>query len=195
MNTSGKIIFKNIIYIIFLFLIYGKNFILDIEILVTNGIIFFLEMMQSENINEINEFVKNSLEIFDQNLRIGMTPSIAYEKMLKTQEIDHAYFKKSVQMVSKHAFVILDFIKSDFSFNYRVFKKQSYMIIKEIETDEAIRKIYRKNIMQIEIMKFLPLLMLVLLLKEQNCDLTTCSISLWLIFFINVLNFNFFRLI
>ncbi len=193
MNIIIRIILTNLPYYILLVLVYGKNIILLFEISLFIALMILLELKFIDKKNNNTIYIRSCLEILDQYLRIGFFPNKAYEKMLITQETNHITFKNAINNTSYHTDKILEFLKEDFTFNYRVFKKQTYIVLKEIESYESMKIIYRKNLFQVEIMKHLPLVILLLILKNQDYNIVVYSISLILLFVVNVFNLYFIR--
>ena len=146
MNIIGKNVLTNLPYFILLLLVYGRNTILFFEIVIFITLTIVFEAKYNIKKNNKTVYVKNCLEVLDQYLRIGFSPNRAYEKMLITQETNHMMFKNAIIDTSHHGDKILEFLKENFTFNYRVFKKQTYIILKEIESYESMRIIYRKNL-------------------------------------------------
>ncbi|MEA3422455.1 MAG: hypothetical protein U9Q80_01400 [Bacillota bacterium] len=196
-NTKVNIIIRSILtnlpYYILLILVYGKNIILLSEILLFTVFMILLELKFADKRKNDATYIRSCLEILDQYLRIGFSPSKAYEKMLITQETSHIVFKNVINDTSYHASKILEFLKEDFAFNYKVFKKQTYIVLREIESYESMKIIYRKNLFEVETMKHLPLIILLLILKNQDCNTVVYSISLILLFVVNVFNLYFIR--
>ncbi len=193
MNIIGRIILTNLPYYILLVLVYGRNLFLLIEVSLFVVFMILLELKFTNKRKYNVTYIRNCLEILDQYLRIGFSPNKAYEKMLSTQETNHIEFKNAFSNTSYHADKILEFLKENFTFNYRVFKKQTYIVLKEIESYETMKIMYRKNLFQVEIMKYLPLVILLIILKNHDFNAVIYTISLILLFVVNIFNLNFIR--
>jgi len=113
---------------------------------------------------------------------VGYSPVRAYEKALEEIPSNHQQFKESLDRVLdqiSHVYVV---IQGTREYNHESLQRELAMTLTRIRWREEIWGIHRKNMWEVELMRYLPLIILGTITEVHALDPLVKGLSLFMIF-------------
>jgi len=168
-------------YYLLLTWVYGGDWWLQAEILVLLVFLGGLEW-HLKPVWDLNERVKKGIVSLQQYLRIGYSPLRAYEKALEEIPMTHSRFKENLNQVMDHKSRIFEVIQGERGFNHQSFQRELSMILRRIRWKEEIHSIHRRNMWEVELMRYLPLIILGFITEVRVLEPLVKGLSVFMVF-------------
>jgi len=168
-------------YYLLLSWVYGWRPWIQLEILLLLMALLFIEW-RLKPVWHLKEGVKKGLISFSQYLRVGYSPLRAYEKALEEIPSNHRQFKESLDRVLDQRSHFYEVIQGTRAYNHESLQRELAMILRRIRWQEEIWGIHRKNMWEVELMRYLPLVILGTITEVHALDPMVKGISLFMIF-------------
>jgi hypothetical protein len=193
---SGTIIktgIRNIPYFILVGLVYMKSEWMILECALFYIITIMMECrLKGYDDLEAHHTIDLLIEL-DEKLRIGDSPGFAYRELIKKYDLESIIFEKEIAGLSRYAWMLEEHLKKELDFDYEVFHRVLHLLMEEQQWKSKIMTLLNRSWIQLEIMKFLPLVIELTMAKNMSFEIKIYSLSLILLILANGISYMMYR--